>query len=142
LGKYRDERRGKHPLTLLKSLRTNSLQIILTCIPVLAPLFKFFSQKFGSYGYGSKHVKESHNMQVFSSTANTSNAASKAKNYAEISTSNESQETILGALPAYGKATTEEKLKNGEIMRTIQVDVQTSQSNPDRGAEERIRAFA
>jgi hypothetical protein len=124
-------------------------QIILTCLPVLTPLAKFFGGKLGSsYNYASNRAKESHNLQVFPASGTSSHAATKSKNYENIthvdSSKNDSQETILGAAPSYGsRATAEEQVKNGEILRTIQVDIHTSRGrDPHGAAEERQRDFA
>ncbi|EDO02529.1 hypothetical protein SS1G_05005 [Sclerotinia sclerotiorum 1980 UF-70] len=93
--------------------------IILTCMPVLAPLFKIFGKKLTSSGKtGSSNPyahNESHNMQVFShgKSANGKSAhrttitnlnmsssrkerASRALRYPGDVSDNESQETILG----------------------------------------------
>jgi hypothetical protein len=98
----------------------------LTCIPVLAPLFKFFSQKLSTYGHGSRNIKESHNMKVLSTPGTTANASSKVKSYADISASNESQESILAGI-GHARSTSDERVKNGEILRTIRVDVESIQ---------------
>ncbi|PQE04973.1 integral membrane protein [Rutstroemia sp. NJR-2017a BBW] len=110
--------------------------IILTCMPVLAPLFKVFGQKFSSYGNGSHSGPQSHNMQVFtkSGTHNNTNTGTKFPRYPENISDNESQETILNADKNRDKDVDKDDAghasidsvdsKNKGIMRTVQVDVE------------------
>jgi hypothetical protein len=115
--------------------------IILTCIPVLAPLFKFFSQKFSSKGYNSKEYGNmdsgnTHKLQVFSKNGTPSLAINpRASKYPEketkLSTSNESQETILG----FKKTNESEKALEsgegfrGEILKTTEVEVRSTRKD-------------
>lgn len=87
-------------------------------------------------------------MQVFSNNRGTATSSvMKPKDYAEISSGNESQETILpieGGGLAYGGSPSDEKPpKNGEIMRTIQVAIETTdgyEGHDGRGLE--YKSFA
>ncbi|KAA8569607.1 hypothetical protein EYC84_001216 [Monilinia fructicola] len=123
--------------------------IILTCLPVLAPLLRVFGQKFSSYGKtGSSNPYLptcSHNLQVFSNNrshhhntttivnANSTTRAAKTSRYLGEVSDNESQETILGKSPTGGNARAEtsgdrrrssDESKNADgIMRTMQVEV-------------------
>ncbi|KAI9647782.1 hypothetical protein NHQ30_004170 [Ciborinia camelliae] len=85
-----------------------NIGIILTCLPVVAPLFKVFSRKLTSSGNrsGSNAYPHngSHNMQVFTNnqshhraTISNSNArGARASMYPEDVSDSDSQETILG----------------------------------------------
>ncbi|KAB8295261.1 hypothetical protein EYC80_007172 [Monilinia laxa] len=122
--------------------------IILTCLPVLAPLLKVFGHKFSSYGKtGSSNPylpTGSHNLQVFSNNrshqhntttnanANASTRVAKSSRYMGEVSDNESQETILGKNQAEGNRRVEtsadrrssDESKNIDgIMRTMQVEV-------------------
>jgi hypothetical protein len=101
-------------------------------MPVLAPLFKVFGQKFSSYGNGSNSGPQSHNMQVFtkSGTHNNTNTGTKFPRYPENISDNESQETILNkdknGDKDEAKHTSIDSVdsKNKGIMRTVQVNVE------------------
>jgi hypothetical protein len=118
-------------------------QIILTCIPVLAPLFKFFSQKLSSNGYGygdsgypsngyaskERHRQnQGHSLQVLSKAGNATNITSKSSKTRRDATGNDSQETILGL----GAGDSDERIQKGEILKTVQVQVQSSSSEDDQ----------
>ncbi|QSZ36825.1 hypothetical protein DSL72_006708 [Monilinia vaccinii-corymbosi] len=123
--------------------------IILTCIPVLAPLLKVFGKKCCFYGKsGSTNpslLTVSHNLQVFSNNrshqhhtninANASTRAARAMGYEDVS-DDECQETISGKRQVEeGKGRVETGMetrdsdgsKNGEdfegILKTRQVTV-------------------
>jgi len=82
-------------------------------------------------------------MQVFSNNRVTvTSSVARPKDYAEISSSNESQETILPiegiGLACGGSPNDVKTLKNGEIMRTIQVAIETTdgqEGHDGRGIE-------
>ncbi|KAM3075385.1 hypothetical protein ACMFMG_007176 [Clarireedia jacksonii] len=108
--------------------------IILTCLPILAPIFKVFGKKFSSYGNGSSGP-QSHNMQVFTKSGthgNTNNAGTKIPRYPETISDNESQETILNSDKNRDKDTEQDAhtsiesldSKNTGILRTVQVNVE------------------
>ncbi|RFU26576.1 hypothetical protein B7463_g9767, partial [Scytalidium lignicola] len=113
-----------------------NIGIILTCMPVLAPLFKFFSKKFNSrdyrtdyrtnsYGNNSRSIKDDrndHNLQVLSKNGTGINKASSSK-YQDTFTKNESQETILSnSVPEVAN----ERAEKGQILKTIEVRVQST----------------
>jgi hypothetical protein len=98
---------------------TSRNQIILTCIPVLAPLFKFFSQQLSTAGY--KSHEDSHQMNTFSKKAQKSSGTSHNKNTHSVA-GNESQETILND-GTYSK--TDSFTGKGDILKTVQIDVQS-----------------
>ncbi|TEY59728.1 hypothetical protein BOTCAL_0187g00020 [Botryotinia calthae] len=114
--------------------------IILTSMPVLAPLFKVFSKKLVSTGKSSSNPYAhtgSHNMQIFSNSKSqhhttTSNintlttsrkerAARAAARYPGDVSDNESQETILGK----GR-------EEGSIARERSVDERSRMETPQR----------
>jgi hypothetical protein len=122
-------------------------QIILTCIPVLAPLFKFFSQKLSSNGYGSNgytsngypsngyaskgdrhRQSQGHNLQVLAKAGNATNTTSKISRTQRDATANDSQETILGPL---GRDS-DEGIQRGDILKTVRVEVQSTSREDDQ----------
>jgi hypothetical protein len=126
-------------------------QIILTCIPVLAPLFKFFSQKltsngdgYGSSGYPSnsyagksdlQRQSQGHSLQMLSKAGNTTNTVSKSSKLQREVTGNDSQETILGL----GDGDSDERIQRGEILKTVQVRVESKSREDDQ--EKRHKHF-
>jgi hypothetical protein len=122
--------------------RCSTRQIILTCIPVLAPLFKFFSQKLSTNGYGSsgypsngygsksdrQRQSQGHTLQVLSKAGNTTNTVSKSAKAQRDVTSNDSQETILGL----SAGDSDERIQKGEILKTVQVQVESTSREDDQ----------
>lgn len=99
-------------------------QIILTSLPVLTTLFKFFGSKLSSKATNSaSKLSGTHRLQVFSKSGGSSTPMhSKHGKYSVTDdTNNESQETILGtADPNFQHS------KQAGIMKTVHVDVRTS----------------
>ncbi|KAH6665369.1 hypothetical protein B0J14DRAFT_230970 [Halenospora varia] len=98
--------------------------IILTSLPVLTTLFKFFGSKLSSKATNSaSKLSGTHRLQVFSKSGGSSTPMhSKHGKYSVTDdTNNESQETILGtADPNFQHS------KQAGIMKTVHVDVRTS----------------
>lgn len=104
--------------------------IILTCVPVLAPLFAFFSQRSSTKGYQSNGA-DGHSMDVLKTDLNSRSAGSKAQKYtghnSHVAGSNESQETILTSSDT--PTAVNGRLQNGEILKTIQIDVKRTEKD-------------
>lgn len=131
-------------IALYSSLTNISMkQIILTCIPVLTPLFKFFGQKLSSNGYSyggngypsngyaskERHRQnQGHSLQVLSKAGNATHITSKSVKTQRDATGNDSQETILGL----GVGDSDERIQKGEILKTVQVKVQSSSIEDDQ----------
>lgn len=120
VGKYRDRCWGTHcipfsfnsldpfhPFATHMESTNIKTQIILTCLPVLAPLFKVLRQKLSSSdrSQGNPYLHtDNHGLQVFSgnesnnrNTITVANARlGRVSRYPEDESDNESQETILG----------------------------------------------
>ncbi|RQM07077.1 hypothetical protein DH86_00000221 [Scytalidium sp. 3C] len=118
--------------------------IILTCIPVLAPLFKFFSHKLGSkdyrtnaYGNNNRTAKDGsngHSLQTLSKNGATTHRVSKSMMSQDAFPKNESQETILST-----GQDAEDGTRRGQILKTVEVQIQSTNRNQQDDDQERYK---